>query len=187
MGKLVIFSAPSGSGKTTIVRSLLERFPELEFSISATSRSPRGKEKHGIDYYFFTPDEFQEKVKNNEFIEWEEVYQGTYYGTLSSEVKRLWNLDKTVLFDIDVVGGVNLKNLFPKESVSFFIQAPSLQILENRLRGRGTDTEEKIIERLEKAEYELSFAPKFDHVIINDQLDQAVKQVEAILKEFLEK
>lgn len=186
MGKLVIFSAPSGSGKTTIVRELLKKFNELEFSISATSRNPRGAEKHGVDYYFFSPEEFEEKVKRDEFIEWEEVYSGTYYGTLKSEVERLWDSGKTVLFDIDVVGGVNLKTLFPDTSISFFIQAPSLEILESRLRGRGTDSEEKITERLEKAEYELTFAPKFDHVIINDNLPRAVSEVENVLEKFLQ-
>jgi guanylate kinase len=160
-GKLVIFSAPSGAGKSTLVHYLLPKFGELSFSISATSRAPRGEEKHGQDYYFLSAEDFQKRTQNDEFLEWEEVYAGTYYGTLKSEVQRLWDEGKTVVFDIDVVGGLNLKKIFGPQALAMFVQAPSIQVLEQRLRGRGTDSEEKIAERLAKAstEMELSLTP----------------------------
>ena len=186
-GKLVIFSAPSGSGKTTLVKHLLAQFPELSFSISATSRAPRGKEQDGVDYYFLSNDAFAAKAENGDFLEWEEVYKGTSYGTLNSEVERLWSMGKTVAFDIDVVGGLNLKKQFGHNALAIFIQAPNLEELRKRLEGRGTDSAEKIEMRLAKANEELERAPEFDAVIINDQLEHAQKEAEALLREFLAK
>lgn len=186
-GKLVIFSAPSGSGKTTLVRYLLEEFPELSFSISATSRDPRGKEANGVDYYFLSAAEFQSRAGNGEFLEWEEVYAGTYYGTLKAEVERLWAEGKTVAFDIDVVGGLNLKEQFGDRALALFVQAPSLEELRRRLVGRGTDSQEKIAQRLAKAEQELGRAPEFDHVIVNDDLQRAQQEAKALMSKFLGK
>ena len=185
MGKLVIFSAPSGSGKTTIVRELLKRFDCFEFSISATSRQPRGAEQNGIDYYFLTNEEFKERVARDEFVEWEEVYQGTCYGTLKSEMERIWNNGKVIIFDVDVMGGINLKRLFGDGACSMFIMPPSIEELERRLRGRGTDAEEVIQKRIAKAEFEISKAPEFDHVVINDKLDVAVEEAAGIITSFL--
>lgn len=185
MGKLVIFSAPSGSGKTTIVRELLKRFDCFEFSISATSRQPRGAEQNGIDYYFLTNEEFKERVARDEFVEWEEVYQGTCYGTLKSEMERIWNNGKVIIFDVDVMGGINLKRLFGDDACSMFIMPPSIAELERRLRGRGTDAEEVIQKRIAKAEFEISKAPEFDHVVINDKLDVAVEEAAGIITSFL--
>lgn len=185
MGKLVIFSAPSGSGKTTIVRELLKRFDCFEFSISATSRQPRGAEQNGIDYYFLTNEEFKERVARDEFVEWEEVYQGTCYGTLKSEMERIWNNGKVIIFDVDVMGGINLKRLFGDDACSMFIMPPSIEELERRLRGRGTDAEEVIQKRIAKAEFEISKAPEFDHVVINDKLDIAVEEAAGIITSFL--
>lgn len=185
MGKLVIFSAPSGSGKTTIVKELLKRFDCFEFSISATSRQPRGTEQNGVDYYFLTNEEFKERVARNEFVEWEEVYQGTCYGTLKSEMERIWNNDKVIIFDVDVMGGINLKRLFGEDACSMFIMPPSIEELERRLRGRGTDAEEVIQKRVAKAEFEISKAPEFDHVVINDKLDVAVDEATEIITRFL--
>ena len=185
MGKLVIFSAPSGSGKTTIVKELLKRFDCFEFSISATSRQPRGTEQNGVDYYFLTNEEFKERVARNEFVEWEEVYQGTCYGTLKSEMERIWNNGKVIIFDVDVMGGINLKRLFGEDACSMFIMPPSIEELERRLRGRGTDAEEVIQKRVAKAEFEISKAPEFDHVVINDKLDVAVDEATEIITRFL--
>ena len=185
MGKLVIFSAPSGSVKTTIVRELLKRFDCFEFSISATSRQPRGAEQNGIDYYFLTNEEFKERVARDEFVEWEEVYQGTCYGTLKSEMERIWNNGKVIIFDVDVMGGINLKRLFGDDACSMFIMPPSIEELERRLRGRGTDAEEVIQKRIAKAEFEISKAPEFDHVVINDKLDVAVEEAAGIITSFL--
>jgi guanylate kinase len=184
-GKLVIFSAPSGSGKTTIVRHLLDKGMPLAFSISATSRAPRGAEKHGVDYYFLSADEFRARIQNNEFLEWEEVYPGTFYGTLKSEIDRISALGKNIVFDVDVVGGVNIKKMYDKRALSMFIQPPSIEELEKRLVGRGTDSAEKIKERLAKAEYELSFAAQFDVVVINDNLEEAKAKAEKALTAFL--
>ena len=184
-GKLVIFSAPSGAGKSTLVNYLLPQFPELSFSISATSRSPRGKEENGKDYYFLSSEEFKARVAQDELLEWEEVYAGTYYGTLRSEVERIWAQGKVVVFDIDVVGALNLKKQFGNRALALFVQAPSLEILEHRLRGRGTDSEEKIQQRVAKATIEMARAPEFDKVVINDNLDTAKAEVLAILKDFL--
>ena len=185
MGKLVIFSAPSGSGKTTIVRELLKRYDCFEFSISATSRQPRGQEQNGVDYYFMSNDEFKARVARDEFVEWEEVYAGTCYGTLKSEMERIWAKGNTIFFDVDVMGGINLKRLFGEDACSVFIMPPSVEELERRLRGRGTDAEEVIQKRIAKAEFELSKAPEFDHVVINDVLEDAVNEVSAIISQFL--
>ncbi|MBR2436270.1 MAG: guanylate kinase [Alistipes sp.] len=185
MGKLVIFSAPSGSGKTTIVRELLQRFPQFEFSISATSRQPRGKEQHGIDYYFLSSDEFRQRVERDEFVEWEEVYAGTCYGTLKSEVERIWSKGNVIVFDVDVMGGINLKRLFGDDACSIFIMPPSIEELERRLRGRGTDSEEVIQKRIGKAEFELSKSPEFDYTVVNDVLADAVNEATDIINNFL--
>lgn len=185
MGKLVIFSAPSGSGKTTIVRELLKRFSCFEFSISATSRKPRGEERDGIDYYYLSHDEFMERVERGEFVEWEEVYQGTCYGTLKSEMERIWAKGNVILFDVDVMGGINLKRLFGDDACSIFIMPPSIEELERRLRGRGTDSEEVIVKRIGKAEFELSKSEEFDHTVINDKLDVAIEEAAAIINNFI--
>jgi guanylate kinase len=185
MGKLVIFSAPSGSGKTTIVRELLKRFDCFEFSISATSRQPRGVEQNGVDYYFMSNDEFKARVERDEFVEWEEVYAGTCYGTLKSEMERIWAKGNVIIFDVDVMGGINLKRLFGDDACSVFIMPPSVEELERRLRGRGTDAEEVIQKRIAKAEFEISKAPEFDHVVINDKLDVAVEEAAEIITSFL--
>lgn len=185
MGKLVIFSAPSGSGKTTIVRELLKRFDCFEFSISATSRKPRGEERDGVDYYFLSNDEFRARVERDEFVEWEEVYAGTCYGTLRSEMERIWAKGNVILFDVDVMGGINLKHLFGDDACSVFIMAPSVEELERRLRGRGTDAEEVIRKRIDKAEFELSKSSEFDFTVVNDDLQQAVDETVAIITNFL--
>ena len=185
-GKLVIFSAPSGAGKSTLVNYLLPQFPQLSFSISATSRSPRGQEKHGKDYYFLSSEEFKAHVAKDELLEWEEVYAGTYYGTLRSEVERIWAEGKVVVFDIDVVGALNLKKQFGDRALALFVQAPSVEVLEQRLRGRGTDSEEKIQQRVAKATIEMARAPEFDKVVVNDDLNTAKAEAVTILKDFLE-
>ena len=185
MGKLVIFSAPSGSGKTTIVRELLKSFPQFEFSISATSRKPRGQEQNGVDYYFMTNEEFRQRVERDEFVEWEEVYEGTCYGTLKSEMERIWSKGNVIIFDVDVMGGINLKKLFGEDACSMFIMPPSIEELERRLRGRGTDSEETILKRVAKAEFELSKAPEFDYTVVNDDLQVAIDEAKAIINNFL--
>ena len=185
MGKLVIFSAPSGSGKTTIVRELLKRFPRFEFSISATSRQPRGQEQNGVDYYFLTHEEFRARVERDEFVEWEEVYAGTCYGTLRSEMERIWSKGNIIVFDVDVMGGINLKSLFKDDACSIFIMPPSVEELERRLRGRGTDAEEVIRKRIDKAEFELSKSSQFDYTVINDDLAAAVEEAASIIENFL--
>ena len=184
-GKLIIFSAPSGSGKTTLVHHLLKSLPNLAFSVSATSRPPRGKEQNGKDYYFLTVDEFRTRIAAGDFLEFEEVYPGGFYGTLRSEVERLWADGKHVLFDIDVMGGLNLKEFFGPDALAVFVRVPDMAVLEQRLRGRGTDSEEKIRERLTKAEKEITVAPRFDRIIVNDNLDRACKEAEDAVREFL--
>ena len=184
-GKLIIFSAPSGSGKTTIVRQLLGVLPELEFSISATSRQPRGTEQNGVDYFFLTQEEFRRRVAAGEFVEWEEVYNGTCYGTLRSEMERIWQKGNTIIFDVDVMGGINLKSLFKDDACSIFIMPPSVEELERRLRGRGTDAEEVIRKRIDKAEFELSKSSQFDYTVINDDLAVAVEEAASIIENFL--
>lgn len=185
MGKVIIFSAPSGSGKTTIVRELLARYPQLEFSISATSRAPRGAERNGVDYYFLTQEEFARAVAEERFVEWEEVYKGTCYGTLRSEVERIWQKGHVIVFDVDVLGGINLKRIFGQDACSVFIMPPSVEELRRRLEGRGTDSPEAIDRRVAKAEFELTKAPEFDHTVINDRLDDAVEETCAILDAFI--
>lgn len=184
--KVVIFSAPSGAGKSTIVNHLLNRFPELEFSISATSRAPRGQEKHGVEYYFYSTEEFRDLIARDSFVEYEEVYAGSFYGTLKSEVERIWAKGHTIIVDIDVQGGVNLKRFFGDKALSVFIQAPSVEILRDRLIGRGTDTEEAIERRVAKAASEMEFADgKFDYVLINDDLQTAKDEAEKVIGDFL--
>ena len=184
MGKVVIFSAPSGSGKTTIVRALLERYPQLEFSISATSRAPRGSEQHGRDYYFFTQEDFMQAVADDRFVEWEEVYQGTCYGTLRSEVERIWDKGHIIVFDVDVIGGLNLRHIFGDDACAVFIMPPSIEELRHRLESRGTDAPEVIDRRVAKAEFELTKASGFDHVVLNDRLEDAIEQTARILENF---
>ena len=186
--KVIIFSAPSGAGKSTIVQHLLSLFPELEFSISATSRAPRGQEKHGVEYYFFSADEFRQMIAEGKFVEHEEVYSGSFYGTLRSEVERIWAKGHTIVFDIDVQGGVNLKKIFGNQALSLFIQAPSVEILRERLIGRGTDTAEAIEKRVAKAASEMEFADgKFDYVLINDDLQTAKEEAVKVISDFLKK
>jgi guanylate kinase len=181
-GKLIVFSAPSGSGKTTIVRALLKR-PELNlaFSVSATSRPPRGQEVDGMDYYFLSQKEFEQYIRDGAFLEWEEVYPGQHYGTLLEEVNRLLEEGKNVVFDIDVIGGLNIKKQFNDEALALFVQPPSIEVLAKRLEQRGTDSSEKIHTRLEKARLELSQAPNFDHAVINESLDQAIEQAHELI------
>lgn len=185
MGKCVIFSAPSGAGKTTIVKKLLQRKLDLEFSISAATREKRGDEKDGIDYFFLSVDDFKNKIDRKEFIEWEEVYHDHFYGTLKSEIDRIWKKGKHVIFDVDVVGGINLKKYFGKDAISIFIMPPSIQALEERLIGRNTDSKERIEKRLAKAKTELITADQFDYVILNDELEKAVEGAYFIVKKFL--
>ena len=186
--KVVIFSAPSGAGKSTIVNHLLGIHPELEFSISATSRAPRGQEQHGVEYYFYTADEFRRMIEEDKFVENEEVYPGSFYGTLRSEVERIWAKGNTIIFDIDVQGGVNLKRIFGDQAFSVFIQAPSVEILRERLIGRGTDTAEAIEKRVSKAASEMEFAAgKFDYTLVNDDLATALNEAERIIGDFLKK
>lgn len=184
--KVIIFSAPSGAGKSTIVNHILSLHPEIEFSISATSRAPRGEEKHGVEYYFFTSDEFRQMIAEEQFVEHEEVYPGSFYGTLKSEVERIWAKGHVIIFDIDVQGGVNLKRIFGDQALSVFIQAPSVEVLRQRLVGRGTDTQEAIERRVAKAQSEMEFAAgKFDHVLVNDDLATAYAEVEKVVNDFL--
>lgn len=184
-GKLIIFSAPSGSGKSTIVNYLLERDVPVEFSISACSRAPRGEEKNGEHYYFLSPEEFKAKVAANEFLEWEEVYDGRYYGTLRSEVERIWAKGRQVIFDIDVVGGVNLKKQYGKQALSVFIKAPSLEVLKDRLVSRNTEDEANLKMRLDKAEEEMTYAKDFDIVIVNDDLKTAQQEAFQKVTDFI--
>jgi len=185
-GKLIIFSAPSGSGKTTLVHYLLEK-PELNlaFSISAASRDKRPNEEHGKDYYFISPEEFKRKIKNNEFVEWEEVYKNNYYGTLKQEVERLLKSGKNVIFDIDVKGGLNIKKQFPDNSLAIFVQPPSVAELQKRLKARQTETPEKIVMRLKKAGEEIQYAKDFDVILINDDLEKAKQKAYKVVADFL--
>lgn len=184
-GKLIILSAPSGSGKTTIVRHLLALGLGLEFSISATSRDPRGNEKDGVDYYFIDPGTFLKKVEEGQFLEWEEVYANQYYGTLRSEVERIRKKGNSVIFDIDVVGGLNLKKVFGDDALAIFVRPPSLEVMEQRLRARGTDSEEQLKKRLSKAAEEMTYAEEFDHVIVNNILSESLAMTENCVKDFL--
>ena len=188
MNKVIIFSAPSGAGKSTIVNHILGLHPELEFSISATSRSPRGNEQNGKEYYFFTSEQFRQMIAEDKFIEYEEVYAGSFYGTLKSEIERIWAKGHSIIFDIDVKGGVNLKRIFGDNALSILIQAPSVEVLRSRREGRGTDTPEAIEKRLSKAMSEMEFADgKFDYILINDNLETAFSEAEKVIGEFLNK
>lgn len=184
--KIIIIAAPSGSGKTSVTRHLLSTMPgELAFSISCATRQPRNKEQHGIDYYFISSNEFKARIENNEFAEWEMVYEGKYYGTLKSELQRIWDKDQTPLLDVDVKGGINIQQQYPFQSLSLFIEPPSIDELERRLRARGTETEESLQARIDKAAYELEFKSQFDKVIVNDVLARACAEAEQIVSAFL--
>lgn len=185
MAKLIIFSAPSGSGKSTIINYLLTQNLNLAFSISATSRPPRGTERHGVEYFFLSPDEFRRRIANDEFLEYEEVYQDRFYGTLKEQVESQLAAGQNVIFDVDVVGGCNIKKFYGDRALSLFIQPPSVEELRKRLVGRGTDAPEIIESRVAKAEYELSFAPKFDRVIVNDDLESAKAETLEVITRFL--
>ena len=186
-GKMLIVSAPSGSGKSTIVNWLMQEHPELKlyFSISCTSRAPRGTEQDGVEYFFLTPEEFREKIENDEFLEYEEVYEGHFYGTLKAQVERQLEAGQNVVFDVDVKGGINIKKFYGDRAMSLFIQPPSVEELRRRLEGRGTDTLEAIENRLAKAEYEMTFAPQFDHIVVNDDLDTAKQETLQLVESFL--
>lgn len=183
--KIIIFSAPSGSGKSTIVNHLLKKYPILEFSISATSRAPRGEEKHGKEYFFFSTEEFERLIREEAFVEYEEVYKGSYYGTLKSEIERIWSKGHTILFDIDVKGGVNLKRIFGDAALAVFVKAPSVGELRKRLIGRGTDTPEAIEKRVAKAEEELTYEQYFDVVLVNDILSESLAKAEGLIDSFV--
>lgn len=185
MGKLIIFSAPSGSGKSTIINHLLQQDLNLAFSISATSRPPRGTERDGVEYFFLTPDEFRERIARGEFLEYEEVYPGRFYGTLKSQVEKQLTAGQNVVFDVDVVGGCNIKKYYGERALSVFIQPPSVEELRRRLVGRGTDAPEVIEDRVAKAEYELGFAPQFDVVVVNDNLEEAQQRAYDLIRNFL--
>lgn len=184
-GKLVIFSAPSGAGKTTIVQHLLKKFPNLEFSISATTRLARGDEQDKKDYYFISKEEFLHRIAKKQFVEFEEVYSGTFYGTLRTEIERIWTKGHTVIFDIDVEGGLHLKRKYADQALAIFVQPPSLEVLKERLTGRGTDSPEKLKERFDKAEKELNYAPRFDVILKNYELSEACAEAESLITNFL--
>ena len=187
-GKAFIFSAPSGSGKTTIVKHLLDNNSDLGFSISASTRDKRGrKEEQGKDYYFLTPEEFKIKIDNDEFIEWEEVYEGNFYGTLKSEIQRIWDTGKNVIFDVDVKGGLNLKKYFGDKALSVFVKVPSLEILEQRLSDRGTESKDSLSRRLFKAKFEMSFQDKFDVILVNEELETSLKEAQHLYDTFCNK
>jgi len=184
-GKAIIFSAPSGSGKTTIVKHLLEKNPDLGFSISASTRDKRGRtEENGKDYYFLTPEEFKKRIDNNEFVEWEEVYEGNFYGTLKSEVQRVWDSGKNVVFDVDVKGGLNLKKYFGDKALAIFVKVPSIDVLKERLNDRGTETPESLSRRLFKAKFEMSFCDKFDVVLVNENLEKSLSEAQQLYDNF---
>ncbi len=182
--KVMVFSAPSGAGKTTIVTHLLKTFNKLEFSVSATSRAPRGQEVDGNDYYFLSVKEFKKRIKNGEFVEYEEVYPGSFYGTLKSEVERIWAKGNVIMFDVDVKGGVSIKKIFGEKAFTVFIMPPSLEVMEKRLRARGTDSEEAIKTRVAKAAEEMTYAAKFDAVLVNDVLEESFEKAERLVKLF---
>ncbi|MDH5474099.1 MAG: guanylate kinase [Cyclobacteriaceae bacterium] len=187
-GKVIIFSAPSGSGKTTIVHHLLKNSNNLGFSISACTRDKRGrKEENGKDYYFLSPDEFREKIENNEFIEWEEVYEGNFYGTLKSEIQRIWDSGKQVIFDVDVKGGLSLKEYFGDDALAIFVKVPSMEVLKERLSDRGTESEESLSRRVYKAKFEMGFEDQFDISLINENLDVSLSEAERLVDDFINK
>ncbi|HYG01031.1 MAG TPA: guanylate kinase [Chryseosolibacter sp.] len=184
-GKAIIFSAPSGSGKTTIVKHLLQSNPDLGFSISASTRDKRGRtEQNGKDYYFLTPSEFKERIVRDEFVEWEEVYEGNFYGTLKSEIERIWNEGRNVIFDVDVKGGINLKKYFGERALAIFVKVPSVEVLKERLHDRGTETSESLSRRLFKAEFEMSFQDQFDKVLVNEDLKKSLEQAQKLYDDF---
>lgn len=185
--RAILFSAPSGSGKTTIINRLMGDFPDFEFSISATSRQPRAGEQHGHDYYFLSAEEFEERVRQGLFLEWEEVYAGIRYGTLKSEIDRICGMGRVMIFDVDVNGGLNIKRFFGDDALAIFVMPPSIEALEARLRGRGTESEESILKRLGRSQRELDEAPKFDVTIVNDDLDRAVEEARRVIEDFLNK
>lgn len=182
---MIILSAPSGSGKSTIIQYLLQKGFPLEFSISATTRAPRGTEQNGVEYYFYSVEEFKQKIANNEFVEFEEVYENRFYGTLKSECERIWAKGNVIVFDVDVAGGMRLKKLFGEKALSLFIKAPSVEVLRKRLEARKTDSIEEIEKRIAKAAYEMQFADKFDKIVVNDVLETACRDAEQLLTEFL--
>ena len=184
-GKLIIFSAPSGSGKSTIINYLLTQNLNLAFSISATSRPPRGTEQNGVEYFFLSPEEFKQRIANDEFLEYEEVYENRFYGTLKAQVEKQLAAGQNVVFDVDVVGGCNIKKFYGGRALSIFVQPPSVEELRRRLNGRGTDAPEVIEQRLAKANYELTFAPQFDHIVVNDNLEKAEQEVYKLVSDFL--
>jgi len=183
--KIIIITAPSGAGKTSITRYLIERYPQLSFSISAATREPRGAEKNGQDYYFISEAEFREHIRNNDFMEWEMVYEGKYYGTLKSEMERIWSQKQVPILDIDVKGAIHVQKQYPHNTMSIFIQPPSVEELKRRLAGRGTETDQSLAARVSKASYEISFKDHFDHVIVNDDLNKARAEAENLVFEFL--
>ena len=186
LNKLIIIAAPSGAGKTSVTRHLLKAFPDdLSFSISCATRQPRHHEKHGVDYYFISADEFRKHIENHAFAEWEMVYHNKYYGTLKSELERIWKQHKAPLLDVDVKGGINIQEQYPQQSLSLFIEPPSIAELEKRLKSRGTETTESLKARIDKASYELSFKSRFNKIIVNDKLEEACQQAEAAVREFL--
>ncbi len=185
MGKMVIFSAPSGAGKTTLVKYLLKQDLNLEFSVSACSRPKRKDEVDGKDYYFLTPEEFREKIKNNEFVEWEEVYEDNFYGTLKSEIERIWKNGRNVIFDVDVIGGLNIKKQYQDKALLVFVMPPSIEELERRLKGRSTESSVSLKKRVEKARHEIGFASRFDKIIVNDSLERAKNTSYKIVSQFL--
>jgi guanylate kinase len=183
--KIIIITAPSGAGKTSITRHLLQKFPQLAFSISAATRSPRGIEQHGKDYYFISEEEFRNHIRQNDFMEWEMVYEGKYYGTLKSEMERIWSLHQVPMLDIDVKGAIHIQQQYPHNTISLFIEPPSVEELKKRLESRGTETEESLSARVNKASYEIGFKHHFDHVIVNDQLAKACEEAEILVGAFL--
>lgn len=184
-GKIIIITAPSGAGKTSITRYLLQKYSRLSFSVSAATRQPRGAEKNGVDYYFMSVEQFQHHIQEEDFIEWEMVYEGKYYGTLKRELERIWQAGKVPMLDIDVKGAIHVQQQFPGNSLSLFIEPPSVDELKKRLESRGTETEESLQTRVNKASYEISFKHSFDKVILNDELDKACRETEAVILEFL--
>lgn len=183
--KIIVITAPSGAGKTSITKYLLQQYPFLKFSISAATRQPRGQEKNGVDYYFISQQEFQQRIEDNEFVEWEMVYEGKYYGTLKTELNRIWNEASYPILDIDVKGAIHVQQQYPTQTLSIFIQPPSVEELKKRLHSRGTETEESINTRVNKAAYEMSFAKHFNLIVVNDNLEHACKKVEQAVKTFL--
>jgi guanylate kinase len=184
--KLIVFSAPSGSGKTTIVKHLVKKFPNLGFSISACTRDKRGRmEENGKDYYFLTPDDFRHRIENHEFVEWEEVYEGAFYGTLKSEVERIWSIGKVAIFDVDVKGGLSLKEYYKEKALTIFVKVPSVEELKDRLKGRGTESDDSISRRMFKVKFEMGFQDQFDYILLNDDLEKTLLTAEKLVDEFL--